>query len=873
MVFKWDKKRIIRLKQADEDVIEQWLDEFVSVIYTWMYYQAGADAEIAAELTADTFKRAVRELEHFNPDSESMAAWLREQAKQARDEGLAVRQIKPQRPWAWSHLPDDVLYGLSQFRNEPLSEAVTNNPFVREIVQAALVEMEAPNRELMKRRYNHLETAEQIADEIGANIQNINDRLYRCRHFFRRVFVQLLQSANPEFSESSSSGSLELLDMNLEKLLSSTNMVQAVRPKDKARIREIVLAAARETAPLKNAGINKKNFVIGISAGIAVAVLLLLGIFVWFTVFATTQETEPPGPVTTPQAPPTTPAAPVINPEEAVETIDEEELRRVIQLGQEGDLTGLLEVLKTGQYVSQRTAALFIGELGDEGAIGMLEEAEMRWYPNGPADNPFAQAITQIEERLLAESGAIIEEPNIPQAADANEAAAAMPGEPEPTEEPAAVKPAISGTATDFSGDPMSNAAITLSQNPLYGAASDIQIIGQTATNDAGQYRFENPPTGALFIDCRAALDGLAISRSIWRGQEANCRVEFGGKPSVFGLLEGEPASVDGQILYLSDTPDPANAAFRAESITDTEGRFSFTGVSAGSYYLLNSTDTNRLVRLSTLDVGTTDITDWRVSLQQATLVVDVEASENTPAVTTVVLAYGPDVSDDFEQFPLALQNDGTYLADTIPIGSYTLITECENGMRLQQPLELNSDRDLTISVPDGSSLLSGTFTNPSPYTFFLANSDQRVRFDLEADAEGPYVIEAIPADNYSLSAVVNNLRLDFMDIDLESEQELMLDIDAGELLAGLSPLYAVVTDTQGVMLSNAQVWVTGAGEVVTTESTGRGAFLALIPGEYTLYAALPGYSTAEQAIVVQPSPLQAPPNPDNTVWLRLSAP
>jgi hypothetical protein len=212
-------------------------------------------------------------------------------------------------------------------------------------------------------------------------------------------------------------------------------------------------------------------------------------------------------------------------------------------------------------------------------------------------------------------------------------------------------------------------------------------------------------------------------------------------------------------------------------------------------------------------------------------------------------------------------------LSDTIPIGSYTMITECENGMRLQQPLELNSDRELTLSVPDGSAVLSGTFSNPSPYTFFLANSDQRVRFDLEAAADGLYVINAIPPDRYSLAAVVNNLRLDFMDIDLESEQELMLDIDAGELLADLSPLYVVVMDTRGAMLSNAQVWVTGAGEVVTTESTGRGAFLALMPGEYTLYAALPGYSTAEQVIAVQSSPLQTPPSPDNTLRLTLSSP
>ncbi|MBL7215634.1 MAG: hypothetical protein ISS71_08145, partial [Phycisphaerae bacterium] len=279
----WNKKRIIQLNRGDVQVIEEWLDEFIDVIYTWLYFHVGADANIAADLTTRTFKQAVQVLEQFTPDSESMLQWLRGQAKQARDKGLLQWQMKPQRPWAWSQLPDEVLCGLSHFRDEPLSEDVTNNPFVREIVQASLAEMEAPNRELMRRRYNHLQTPEQIAGEIGKSIQEVNDRLYRCRHFFRRVFIQLIQSENQGFAESSSSGSLELLDVNLEKLLSSTNMVQAISKKDHAKIREIVIEAARETVPLKNTHTRRKPYLIGFSTGIVV--LGLLGVLVWLNPF------------------------------------------------------------------------------------------------------------------------------------------------------------------------------------------------------------------------------------------------------------------------------------------------------------------------------------------------------------------------------------------------------------------------------------------------------------------------------------------------------------------------------------------------------------------------------------------------------------
>lgn len=868
MGLDWNKKRIIQLNNADEQAVEQWLEEFIDVIYTWLYYHVGADASIAADLTTRTFKRAVQQLETFVPGSESMLQWLRGQAKEARDEGLESRQIKPQRPWAWSQLPDDVLCGLSHFRDEPLPENVANNPFVREMVQAALAEMEMPNRELMMHRYNHLEVPEHIAGEIGMTVQDVNDRLYRCRHFFRRVFVQLIQTANPGFSESTASGSLELLDVNLEKLLSATNMVQHVTPKEQARIREIVLEAARQNAPMASAPPHKKIAVIGIAA--AVVVLVAVGITLMLLPDRAAK-TPTPTPVATAPKPEIQPekTTPVVTENKTPkinDAIDEDELKRVFALGQAGDLAGLLEILKTGQYTSQIAACHFIGKLGDEGAIGMLQEAEDKWYPDGSADNPFAQAIAEIQDRLLAESGAVVEEePNTPQTP-----AAAETAKPEPAPTP---KQAISGTVTDAAGQPIPDARITLSANPLYALTGGARMLDQTVTNDAGQYGFAKPAAQALIMDCKSPRGGLSIIRAVWCEKDAACQVDFGGLHGVYGGLHDDAGSVVGQMLCLSDTLDPADAAFRVQSTTDANGQFAFAGIPAGSYYLLNMTDAGRIMRLGTIDVAGNDITDWAVTVRQAVLTVQMDITETTPIVSGMALTYGADVPEQLNRFELEVQDDGTYLSEAIPFGSYTLTIDFENGMRLQQPLELNSDRTISLTVPEGTSVLSGRFTSATPYPFFLYNTDQRVRFDIVTDGAGTYAFDTMPPDTYTLAAVVNGLPMDFMQIDLQSEPDQVLDIDAGDLLAGYSPLYVVVTDAAGSLLNDAQVWVTGAGQVVTTQSTGRGAFLAIPQGDYTLYAALPGYSTAEQPITVTAMPLKTAPNEKNTIHLQLKSP
>ena len=728
------------------------------------------------------------------------------------------------------------------------------------MVQTALAEMEQTNRELMMHRYNHLDTPEHIADEIGISIEDVNNRLYGCRHFFRKVLVQLIQSENPGFAEPAASGTLELLDTNLEKLLSSTDMAQHISDKHLAIIREKLLEAARDVAQTQNEQPGQKPSAIVIIAG--AAVLLLIGIIIWINPFPSKPTPEPTSevlPISSTQQ--ITPQKITLEPKDE---IDQKELERIILLGQAGDLMGLLEILKNGQYTSQITASLFIGKLGDESAIGLLEESEAKWYPNGSEDNPFSQAIVQIENRLLEQEEVAIEEPN--------EVETPKPTKPTSDIAVKEAPPAIAGTVIDNSGQPAPNVPITLSENSLYQDTPTIRTIDQAQTNNKGQYRFSKQPEGAAFLDYKPLPnENLTITQSVWCPKGVSCQVDFDGTPVVAGILNLEPESAAEQILYLSDTLDPADASFRAEIVTDLNGQFSFIGIPPGSYYLLNNTESNRIVWLSSVDISQQDTVYWDVTIQRATLEVQFETPENTPPISSVSLAYGSQVSEEMQQFVLQPQEDGAYSLENIPFGSYTLIAQFENGMRLQQPLELNSDRTLTITVPQGTAALSGDFSEQRPFDFFLYNANQRLRFDLLPDSDGFYSLESVPPDTYSLATVVHNLKLDLLEIDIQPDTDQTLDIEIGQLLGDLSPLYVVVTGPGGKLINGAQVWVTGPGEVVTTESTGRGAFLALRPGEYILHAALPGFSTAEEKVMVKAAALQTPPNPNNTVHLQLN--
>ena len=98
------------------------------------------------------------------------------------------------------------------------------------------------------------------------------------------------------------------------------------------------------------------------------------------------------------------------------------------------------------------------------------------------------------------------------------------------------------------------------------------------------------------------------------------------------------------------------------------------------------------------------------------------------------------------------------------------------------------------------------------------------------------------------------------------------LDIDPAEMMRAFSPLTVVVTDASGIVLSDAEVWLTGTGgeDLVTASSTGRGAFLAAPAGQYTLSVAHPKYPTKNRLIFLKTSSLLAEPNLENTVLFQL---
>ncbi|MCI0499951.1 MAG: hypothetical protein L0Y36_09780 [Planctomycetales bacterium] len=852
----WNKKRIGQLFCADSQTLEELLLRFGPAVYTWLYYHVGADPQTAAELTGLAFRQALLNMPHFEYRHQTLFQWIRNHTKQTLAEGLAGRPIQPQRPWAWSNLPPQVLHTLSCLRSEAVPESVASNPFVQELVQAALAELDPGDCELMRYRYHHLDMPEHIAEQLGISIEEVNSRLYRCRHSFRREFVQLICSVNLGFSESSAPGGIEILDGNLEKLLSATEMHQTPTPAQLELIRSRVLEAADELARNRPEPKPLYRFAVILSGA---ALILVIGIIAAIFYGPASPKSAPEPPIVT-TAPPTNepdkktaqPAPPKQN-----------EIMQIFELGRAGRIDALLEILKSGQLAEQIAAVHFIGKLADESVIALLEQAELQRYPDGPDDNPFAQAIDAILSRF-------------PEAASPAARPAPTPAAPEPnkpTPKPAILRPAATGTVTDSSGQPVAGAHIELLPNPLFSATQMPTAIANTQTDPNGHYQLVTPYEGAVFVTCKGTP---SFTRAAWCVKDTACVVNFGGKPSVTGALTQQDAPFANQPLVLSDTLDWTNASFRAETTTNEQGNFSVAGVPPGTYYLLHRQPEQKLSRLAVFEVPSQSDFHLSLDIRPVSITLNYPLEPGQPAPAKAVLTYGSGLPEGLLQTPATIQEKGLVRFESVIPGSYLLNVQLDTGVWIQQEIDVSTNpvEQILVNPPLQETVtLFGRLLNPAPASLFLDNANRHIRIDLTAGQDGSYELASVPADIYGLAAYFHGQRVEFAQIDLQNQSETAFDIDPKELMKSLCPLYVVVTDARGLVLSGAQVWLAGNEHLIVAQSTGRGTFLAAPAGSSTLSAAYPGYLSYEQTLVLKPSELSAKPDSANTIHIRLGNP
>ncbi|MHC5198641.1 MAG: carboxypeptidase-like regulatory domain-containing protein, partial [Planctomycetota bacterium] len=256
--------------------------------------------------------------------------------------------------------------------------------------------------------------------------------------------------------------------------------------------------------------------------------------------------------------------------------------------------------------------------------------------------------------------------------------------------------PSITGLVSDFSNQPVANAVVELTENPLFSNVSG-RKIATVRTTPNGQYQFSEIDDQCVFLTCRVSADTPTIfTRSLWSQKGSLCVANIGGKPVLTGtvIIDGLPLA--GRKLYLSDTLDINHASFRQETMTDADGNFTFSGVFGGVYSVMHEGLDNRLHRLGTIEMAPRDIFNVNLNIETVTVILP-----DQPNISNAILDYTLDAPNNLNQIRASLIEGAVLQFLNVIPGSYVLRVKLDNGVWLQQNIEVEKGPAEQMIQPD----------------------------------------------------------------------------------------------------------------------------------------------------------------------------
>jgi RNA polymerase sigma-70 factor, ECF subfamily len=159
---------------GDERAWQAWYDESYCALYAYVSWRCGGIADLADELTQETWLVAVRRLRTFEPDRASFAAWLRGIAANAiRNHFRAKRRAAP----------------VQQLNGQEIAKDHDGRPD-GERIALAFAAVSERHEAVLRAKYLDRRSIAEIAGEWGESEKAIESLLTRARDAFRNAFTQ-----------------------------------------------------------------------------------------------------------------------------------------------------------------------------------------------------------------------------------------------------------------------------------------------------------------------------------------------------------------------------------------------------------------------------------------------------------------------------------------------------------------------------------------------------------------------------------------------------------------------------------------------------------------------------------------------------------
>jgi RNA polymerase sigma-70 factor, ECF subfamily len=189
-----DKELAGRLRDRDAAALTEWVDRYGDGVYGFAFYRVGRDPDLAAEVTQETFTRALQQLKKFDPSRGPMLAWLCTLSRNCIRDTLRHRGHQPLAA-LWDSIDNSLQRAYGALDSSPLAPDIVEARETRELVGVTLTQLPVVYRAVLRAKYMEDKSLQQIAQDRSSTVDAVKGLLKRARSAFRQTFATLAGTA------------------------------------------------------------------------------------------------------------------------------------------------------------------------------------------------------------------------------------------------------------------------------------------------------------------------------------------------------------------------------------------------------------------------------------------------------------------------------------------------------------------------------------------------------------------------------------------------------------------------------------------------------------------------------------------------------
>jgi RNA polymerase sigma-70 factor (ECF subfamily) len=189
-----------RALQGDAGAVTALAEAALQPLYSFCYYRVGRSRHLCEEVVQETFVRALRELERYDPAraDNNIFPWLTGLARNEIHRALVRENAAVSLDALWARMDRELLDLYARLDSEPLAEDVLVREETRELVNATMSQLPPHYREALEAKYVSGKSVRDLAASLGASDKAVESLLTRARKAFRATFLALSRNLGTE---------------------------------------------------------------------------------------------------------------------------------------------------------------------------------------------------------------------------------------------------------------------------------------------------------------------------------------------------------------------------------------------------------------------------------------------------------------------------------------------------------------------------------------------------------------------------------------------------------------------------------------------------------------------------------------------------